>query len=993
MFQSALRSRSGSVAKGSVLRKKSVRRRSPRRRLGVEALEDRRLLSGTTVSPEVLNVTSGAAPRSRTDSADHSTLASAGIAFLSGDVTVAIDPRSIEGTTAEKPQSKVWQHDGAWWSVFSDSSGTYVWRLDGSAWSSVLKLTSATKFRADVTPDDEVVHIFLEKNNTSKLASIQYIPGAGGAPGVYQPWSVRPGLVSVALGDVETATIDIDGTGRMWLAYELGGAIQVRYATSQDGYATFSAPITLASGVDADDIASVISLPGAIGVMWSDQATQRFGFRLHPDGNPPEASFWSANEIPGAQSALNVGEGMADDHINLAVTTDGTLYAAVKTGYTSGFPLVGLLIRRPDGVWSSLHEVDTVGTRPIVDIDEAADRLLIIYTETEQAGNIVYRESSLATIAFGPKHVLIPGAFNNASSLKHGVSGELVVIASHEGILAGAQLFLASPSPGIAVEPVSGLVTSEAGAQASFSVRLETRPQANVTLSMSSSDLTEGTVSTASLLFTPDNWSTAQVVTVTGVDDGATDGDVAYAARLHPAESADPDYNGMDAVDVSLTNTDDDGLTVLFYFALLDDGTAGGLSVANEDIVAFGGAGFQRYFDGSDVGLGDFVLDAFAFLNETELLLSFSDPGSVPGIAGTVDDSDIVKFTATSLGENTAGTFSLYFDGSDVGLTTSAEDIDALEILPDGRLLISTRGVVSVTGVSGEDVDLLAFTPTSLGPNTLGSWALFFDGSQASLSGGGGEDVDGIAVDAQGKLHITTTGSFAVPGLSGRDEDVFVFTPSAPGSSTGIYASQYFFDGSAFGLSSQDLTDIALPFAGAGLFAAERSTGDSELASPVQGLTKRVSDGSPKTLHEGAQFHFATKAADRTTPRGGGATTGAFAAPQQFKLSSTLAAPQQFKLSSTLAAPQQFKLSSTLAAPQQFKLSSTSPAFAGLPRSAPTAPSSADGAGKSALTPSYSEGSNRFWADRDQVTNVPWDAPAYAAGTVLDWLLDLDWVT
>jgi len=73
------------------------------------------------------------------------------------------------------------------------------------------------------------------------------------------------------------------------------------------------------------------------------------------------------------------------------------------------------------------------------------------------------------------------------------------------------------------------------------------------------------------------------------------------------------------------------------------------------------------------------AIDAFALAPDGKLVMSFTQPAGVPGIVGTVDDSDLVKFNATSLGATTAGTFQRYFDGSDVGLTTDAEDIDALD--------------------------------------------------------------------------------------------------------------------------------------------------------------------------------------------------------------------------------------------------------------------------------------------------------------------------
>src|SRR5205823_384339 len=86
----------------------------------------------------------------------------------------------------------------------------------------------------------------------------------------------------------------------------------------------------------------------------------------------------------------------------------------------------------------------------------------------------------------------------------------------------------------ITVSPTSGLVTSESGASATFTVVLGTIPTANVTIGLSSSNTAEGTVSPAALLFTPANAMIPQTVTVTGVDDLVIDGDKAYTIITAP---------------------------------------------------------------------------------------------------------------------------------------------------------------------------------------------------------------------------------------------------------------------------------------------------------------------------------------------------------------------------------------------------------------------------------------------------------------------------
>ena len=122
-----------------------------------------------------------------------------------------------------------------------------------------------------------------------------------------------------------------------------------------------------------------------------------------------------------------------------------------------------------------------------------------------------------------------------------------------------------------------------------------------------------------------------------------------------------------------------------------------GVNYRDEDIIAFDGSDYQQYFDGSDVGVSGSDLDGFDIISDTEILLSFSTSMNliIDGVETAIDDSDIVKFTSTQLGSSTAGEFELFFDGSEFGLTEDNQDIDGLQLLEDGSLLISFLGSTS----------------------------------------------------------------------------------------------------------------------------------------------------------------------------------------------------------------------------------------------------------------------------------------------------------
>jgi hypothetical protein len=195
-------------------------------------------------------------------------------------------------------------------------------------------------------------------------------------------------------------------------------------------------------------------------------------------------------------------------------------------------------------------------------------------------------------------------------------------------------------------------------------------------------------------------------------------------------------------------------------------------------------------FDGSDVGVNK-RLSSFALLDDGSIVMSLAGrQAGLAGLAGTVLPHDVVRFVPSSLGAVTTGFFEWYFDGSDVGLTTDGEKIDALDVLDDGRLLISTAGVLKVPLPGGgalvsQDEDLTALTPTALGATTSGTWALYFNGT--AVPGLGREDVAGAHVDeATGEIYLTLTDKFIVggagpAGVSGNGKDVLKLTPAGGG--------------------------------------------------------------------------------------------------------------------------------------------------------------------------------------------------------------------
>ncbi len=265
-----------------------------------------------------------------------------------------------------------------------------------------------------------------------------------------------------------------------------------------------------------------------------------------------------------------------------------------------------------------------------------------------------------------------------------------------------------------------------------------------------------------------------------------------------PTPTTIPDNTGVDELYLSLIDR-----IILFAGTLTD--------VQNSDIIKYNGNDFEMVFDGGDVGVTGNV-NAFHIVDADTILFNVQAVTNLPGV-GDVDASDIIRFDGTSMGETTEGNFTLYFDGSDVGLDApdASEWIDAFTVLDDGRLLISTQGNPSVPGLpSARDEDVLAFTPTGLGSDTSGTWTMYLDGDDIGLVTTD-DGINGLHVTGDNTaVYLSTTGTAS--SIEARDEDVAICSLVSEGEDTTVcnFNSKLYLDGSLLGLTLYDIDGISI---------------------------------------------------------------------------------------------------------------------------------------------------------------------------------------
>ena len=326
-------------------------------------------------------------------------------------------------------------------------------------------------------------------------------------------------------------------------------------------------------------------------------------------------------------------------------------------------------------------------------------------------------------------------------------------------------------TPGYVIEPTTGLTTSEAGGQASFTVVLTSKPTANVAVAVASGDTTEGTVDKATLTFTPDNWATPQTVTVTGVDDAFADGPVDYTIQL-VASTTDADYATINPDDVSVTNADDD---------------AASITVTPTTGLVTGEDGTQATFT--------ITLAAQPQSPVTINLVSSDEGEGVPSSASVTFDADNwqtpQEITVTGVDDFTADGPQTYtiqttvttddpayaaLDPDDVEITNTDNDTAGIAVAPTGGLITTEAG-----GTDTFDIALLSrptanvvitFTSsnTAEGDTTVASVTFTpetWDQSQTVTIAG----VDDAVVDGDQPYTITTAVLSDDPAYAALDPD------------------------------------------------------------------------------------------------------------------------------------------------------------------------------------------------------------------------------
>ncbi|MEO6987828.1 MAG: hypothetical protein ABI239_04195, partial [Aquihabitans sp.] len=310
-------------------------------------------------------------------------------------------------------ESKVWFHDGRWFSVQVFATGVdsqqrptgdqFLTRLEANGtWTRLAELDDRSTAKSDVLVDGDKLLVAVHKtdrntgdteikaSNFTQLHRFTYRSAT-------HDYAVAGAEVVMNPHEMEALTIDRAADGTLWAAWAMGDgmpdpvppalplprSVWTQYSTN--GGTTWSAAEKLAGSENTltnDDIATVVAFGGEVGVMWdSGQSGPNDGFSFATHAGAGGAGGWSAPDV--VYGGANVG----DDHISLKAVGD-RVFAVVKTSTDAGTqPLIVLLQRSSAGIWTrrTAWVGSTNVTRPVVQLNSETKTATVYVTGPQGA--------------------------------------------------------------------------------------------------------------------------------------------------------------------------------------------------------------------------------------------------------------------------------------------------------------------------------------------------------------------------------------------------------------------------------------------------------------------------------------------------------------------------------------------------------------------------------------------------------------------------------
>src|SRR5438093_1589767 len=256
-------------------------------------------------------------------------------------------------------------------------------------------------------------------------------------------------------------------------------------------------------------------------IVWASQGQDGAGYGVYAQ------RFNAAGVAAGAEFRVNATTAGDQFQPSVAMDQDGDFVVSWSSPGQDGSTGLGVIARRFNSAGVAQGGELVVNSQNI-DFDQQYSRVAMdagggfvvtwqSYIAITSSTGVYARRYDASGTALSPFEFLVNTAIAGDQSLVsvavNRSTGDYVAVWSGNGAGDADGVFarwFRPTAPGITVTPISGLFTTEAGGTATFSIVLSAAPTADVSIGLSSSDLTEGTISAAQLTFTAANWDTPQ---------------------------------------------------------------------------------------------------------------------------------------------------------------------------------------------------------------------------------------------------------------------------------------------------------------------------------------------------------------------------------------------------------------------------------------------------------------------------------------------------
>ncbi len=468
----------------------------------------------------------------------------------SGDYTVVLDTKPSASVTVEVTSS--------------DGDKVKVKKGTNAKANSITLTFDADNTNSQIWSTAQTVTVVAEEDNDSLNESETLTHLVGGSASEY-PSSLSVSDVTVDVTDDEAPNIDVSQATA--LALTEGGSA-----------GTYNVKLTAAPASDV--VVEVSSDNGDVTVSKDGGTTKSSSVRL--TFTPSGTGIWSTNQV------VTVEAGEDTDLLDESATIKHSVVAVDSSDEYDNVDNQTVAVNVTDDDYAGLSIADA-------SVSESGGTLAFTVTKNMASSRAVTVDWTLAagTAQEGTDYDATTTAgtltFSSGGSLTQTVSvpvtddfdvegDETVTVTLGNQSPADVTISDGSATGTIVDDDVAGArvtperslrsTTEDNAGTVELGVALSSEPTADVTVTVTSEDTTEGIVKAAeddpdpTLTFTSTNWNTAQTVTVTGVDDEDLDGDVEYNIRLAFSTAASPggddNYRGLDPADVPFTNLDDD---------------------------------------------------------------------------------------------------------------------------------------------------------------------------------------------------------------------------------------------------------------------------------------------------------------------------------------------------------------------------------------------------------------------------------------------------